>query len=348
MAKSTKSKYISYTLRFAVAAVAIWWAFQGEDLGKVKDVLFSMNMWVFAAALGLYFLSQLVFVSRWYLLLRVQGIKISYWAAVRLHFLGLFYNNILPSSVGGDFLRAWYVTKHTDKKLEAFLSVFVDRVIGLFGMLLMAFVCFWFVPAEVRSGMLDFSGAGEAAVEQPGIDLKMILLVVLGIGVVLAAGVCLTKRGRGLIRKAFILIEEKGLSALKKGHAAIMIYWGKKIALVGALLLTFSCQGIFIFGLWLVGREIGIDADAKYYYIFFPISWLLGALPISVGGAGIMELSLKRMFISVCGVESGKSLVLAFSQRILLLLGSLPGAIIHMAGAHLPKDIFIDYDDSIK
>lgn len=348
MSKSKKSKYISYVLRFAVAAAAIWWAFQGEDLSKVKDVLFSMNMWVFGAALGLYLLSQLVFVSRWYLLLVVQGIDIKYWVAVRLHLLGLFYNNCLPSSVGGDFLRAWYVTKHTDKKLEAFLSVFVDRVVGLFGMLLMAFGCFWFVPAEVRSGMFDFSGGSEAVVEQSGFDLKMILLVVLGVGIVLVVLFCLTKKGRELARKLFVLIEDKGLSALKKGHSAIMIYWGKKLALVAALLLTFACQGIFIFGLWLIGKEIGIEADAKYYYIFFPISWLLGTLPITVGGAGIMELWLKRMFISVCGVESGKSLVLAFSQRILLLLGSLPGAIIHMAGAHLPKDIFIDYDDSMK
>ena len=348
MAKSRKSKYISYVLRFAVAAVAIWWAFRGEDVGEVKEVLFSMNMWVFGAALGLYLVSQLVFVFRWYILLVVQGIDIKYWVAVRLHFLGLFYNNCLPSSVGGDFLRAWYVTKHTDKRLEAFLSVFVDRVVGLLGIFLMAVVCLWFVPAEVRSGMFNFSGGGDAAVEQSGFDLKMILLVFLGVGIVFVAGVCLTKKGREAIGKLFVLIEGKGLSALKKGHAAIMIYWGKKLALFAALMLTFACQGIFIFGLWLIGREIGIEADAKYYYIFFPISWLLGTLPISVGGAGIMELWLKRTFISVCGVESGKALVLAFCQRILWLLGSLPGAIIHMAGAHLPKDISIDYDDGMK
>lgn len=348
MAKSKKSKYVSYALRFAVAAGAIWWAFRGEDIENFKEVLFSINLWIFGAALGLYLLSQLVFVARWYLLLRVQGIYISFWAAVRLHFLGLFYNNCLPSSVGGDFLRAWYVTKHTDKKLEAFLSVFVDRAVGLFGMLLMAAVCLWFVPAEVRSGMFDFSWGDEAVVESSGFGLNKILLIVLAVGVVFLVGLYLTEKGRAAISKLFTLIGSRGLSAFKKGHSAIMIYWSKKLALFTALLLTFVCQGIFIFGLWLIGREIGIEMDAKYYYIFFPISWLLGTLPISVGGAGIMELWLKRTFISVCGVESGKSLVLAFCQRILWLLGSLPGAIIHMAGAHLPKDIFIDYDDSIK
>ncbi|HPS55761.1 MAG TPA: lysylphosphatidylglycerol synthase transmembrane domain-containing protein [Sedimentisphaerales bacterium] len=348
MAKGRKSKYISYVLRFAVAAVAIWWAFRGEDMGKFKEVLFSMNLWFFGAALGLYFLSQLIFVFRWYILLYVQGIRIGYWAAVRLHFLGLFYNNCLPSSVGGDFLRAWYVTKHTDKKLEAFLSVFVDRVVGLMGIFLMAIVCLLFVPAEARSGMFDFSGANDATVEQSGFGLKEILLVILVICVFFAALFSLTRKGRNLAGRLFVLIESKGLSALKKGHSAIMIYWGKKLALTASLILTFVCQGIFIFGVWLIGREIGIEADAKYYYIFFPISWLLGTLPISVGGAGIMELWLKRTFISVCGVESGKALVLAFSQRILWLLGSLPGAIIHMAGAHLPKDIFIDYDDGMK
>jgi len=134
-AKGKKKKYISYILRFAVAAVALYIAFRGEDLGQVAEVLLGLKLWVLAAVLGIFFISQLIFVARWNMLLRVQSIKIGFWSAVRLHLLGLFYNNCLPTSVGGDFLRAWYVTRHTDKKLEAALSVFVDRAVGLTGQL---------------------------------------------------------------------------------------------------------------------------------------------------------------------------------------------------------------------
>ena len=127
----------------------------------------------------------------------------------------------------------------------------------------------------------------------------------------------------------------------------IRIYYGKKLAILGALLLTFCCQSVFILGLWLMGREIGVTAHVKYYFIFFPISWLLGSLPISVGGLGVTELWLKDIFVRVCAVSSKHAAALALSQRILWLLGSLPGAVIHFIGAHLPKDFFIDYEKSI-
>ena len=68
------------------------------------------------------------------------------------------------------------------------------------------------------------------------------------------------------------------------------------------MLLTFACQGVFIIGVWLVGKNIGVEAHFKYYFIFFPLSWVIGSLPISVGGAGVTEWWLKDIFVRVCGV----------------------------------------------
>ena len=92
--------------------------------------------------------------------------------------------------------------------------------------------------------------------------------------------------------------------------------------------------------MWLIGRELGIDVHIKYYFVFFPIAWILGALPISIGALGIWEGTLNLMF--------GKS-TLALCHRIIWLFGSLPGVVIHLIGAHLPKekDFFIDYTKSV-
>jgi len=344
--ESKRMKYLSYLLRFTVAGAALYLAFRGEDLGQVAEVLLGLNLWIFAAALGIYIISQLIFVLRWSLLLKIQSIEIGFWPAVRLHFLGLFYNNCLPSSVGGDFLRAWYVTKHTDKKLEAALSVFVDRVIGLAGMLIMASFCYWFIPAEGPKEQFETRFVGTNLLQH----LIGYRWVFVGIGVALAivTGVFLSAlKGRSLLHYCWQLICRRGSVVLNKLADAIRIYWNKKLALACALLLTFCCQALFIVGLWLLGREIGVAAHIKYYFIFFPISWLLGVLPISVGGAGIMELWLKAMFIGVCAVSSEHALVLALCQRLIWLFGSLPGAAIHLVGAHLPKDFFVDYDKPV-
>jgi uncharacterized protein (TIRG00374 family) len=344
-AKVKKSKYFSYLLRFAVAALALYLAFRGEDLKQVAAALLGLNLWVFTAALGLYFVSQLVFVLRWCVLLRVQSIKIEFWLAVRLHFLGLFYNNCLPSSVGGDFVRAWYVAKHTDKKLPAALSVFVDRVVGLAGLIIMAFVGYWFIPAHGRKQLFESSYKAEAL--QLPIEHRQIIIVIATFLAVVIITFLVSFKARMFLLRAFRDIRQRGSEVLSKTCNAIRIYYNDKLALVYALLITFCCQGIFITALWLIGREIGIAAHMKYYFIFLPISWILGTLPISPGGGGVVECAVKVMFTQVLAVPGELALVLALCQRLLWVVGSLPGVAIHLTGSHLPKNFSIHADEPV-
>jgi uncharacterized protein (TIRG00374 family) len=152
----TKSKgkkgHIFTVLRILVAVGALYLAFGGDkkEFGELVSTLARLNPWVFAAAVGIFLFAQLLFVMRWRLLLRVLSIHIGLGIGLKLHFLGWFYNNCLPSSVGGDLLRAWYVTKHveSDKRTDAALSVFFDRIVGLSGMFIMAAACYWFIPVE--------------------------------------------------------------------------------------------------------------------------------------------------------------------------------------------------------
>ena len=344
-AKAKKNKYVSYLLRFGVAGGALYLTFRGEDFGKIADVLLGLNLWVVAAALGSWVLSQVVFVSRWFLLLKIQGIAIGFWAAFRLHMLGVFYNNCLPTSVGGDLIRAWYVTTHTDKKLEAALSVFVDRIIGVTGLVIMAFCCWWFIPVDGQKERLAFSF--NLNFLQRLSEYKWIFVTVGAFFAVVILAFISSARGRDLLRRSSQALRRRGAAVLQKIRKAIGIYWSKKSALALALLLTFSCQGIFIFGMWLVGREIGIDVHIKYYFVFFPVAWLVGVLPISIGALGIWEGTLKLMFGKVATGLGEHLSALALCHRIIWLFGSLPGVVIHLMGAHLPKDFFVDYDSSV-
>jgi hypothetical protein len=344
-AKSKRSRYISYLLRISVAALALYLTFRGEDLAKIADVLLGINFWIFAASLALWVLSQVVFVTRWYLLMRTQSIHIGYWTAFNLNLLGIFYNNCLPTSIGGDLIRAWYVTTHTDKKLEAALSVLVDRFIGLAGTVIMAFCCYWFIPVDEQKERLSLSlnlNLSQSLNEYKwisaaiGIVFALVLLVFIS-----------NAKSRNMLRKVFRLFCEKGKIFLQKTNNAIRIYCSKIFTLILALLLTFLCQAIFILGMWLIGREIGIDVPMKYYFVFFPIAWIVGSLPVSIGALGIWEGTLKLLFGKVAAGLDEQVLALASYHRILWLIGSLPGVVIHLLGAHLPKDFFVDRNKSI-
>ena len=131
-------------LRITVACLVLGIVFWNQRWSELVGVFSGLNWGYFLLALAIFVVCQVVLAMRWWLLVYSQGISLGIWVAVRLHFIGLFYNNVMPSAIGGDFLRAWYVTRHTRKRVEAALSVFVDRAIGLLGIFLMALSSYLF------------------------------------------------------------------------------------------------------------------------------------------------------------------------------------------------------------
>jgi glycosyltransferase 2 family protein len=342
--KNNKSKYIFLFLRIAVVAGGIIWAVfwlrGGQRWENLTAIFRKMNLLLFAGVLCIFVIAQFLVAFRWRLLLRTQSIFIDYLAAVRLHFLGLFYNNFMPSSLGGDLIRAWYVTKHTNKKFEAALSVFVDRIVGAMGTATIA----------VLSYVVFILGSGqEITFNSKGGLLKAVLeykLIILGIVIFLAVilgGVALLKSGRDLLKKIWQNIWEHGTKVFKKLRDMVVIYCSKPLTVFAALGLTIVLQMIAITGFWFLGVNLGIETGLKYYYVFFPLTWVLGAMPVSIGGAVVVEGLLAYMFVHFAGVNVEAALALALCQRIVWMITSLPGAAIHLMGAHLPKDFSIDY-----
>ena len=329
-----KNKHIGHIIKIAVAAIGLYLAF--KDLSW-NDIVKLFGAWdSLIIAFGLFFASQLVFVTRWLVLLRVQNISINFFAAVKLHLLGLFYNNCLPGAVGGDALRAWYVTKHTEKKIEAALSVFVDRIVGLASTIAMAFLAYWLIP-------IDSSGNGEQSGENFNFISLLVKLMIFIAAFVLFAGATLAvmyynRKLRPILLKYIFILGIRWTFWVGRIINAFKLYCSKPFTLLLAVIMSFICQTIPIFGFWLVGHNLGIEAHIKYYYVFFPLSWIIGIIPISPGGLGVVDLSLKSMF-KVIGVPEADGGLLALTQRLILLLISIPGVIIHITGKHLPDEM---------
>jgi len=337
--KAEKSKYVFLFLRIAVVAVGVIWAIvwvsRGQRWSNLASIFRRMNLGVFAVPLSIFVICQVMVGFRWWLLLRTQSIFIDFWAAVRLNFLGLFYNNFMPGSVGGDFLRAWYVTKHTDKRFEAVLSVFVDRIIGLLSTLIIA-VFFYVLFLRGQADALTFTGrSGHFKFLA---EYKGGIIWVVGVLAAVFCGLLLHGRGRVLLRTAWLHIRTHSIKAFEKLKNAVYIYYSKPLTILTAFGLTVSMQIITITGFWFLGKNLGITADLKYYYVFFTLTWVLGTLPVSIGGAVVVEGTLAYLFIHYAGVEAEPALALALCQRIVWMIASLPGAAVHLIGAHLPGE----------
>jgi uncharacterized membrane protein YbhN (UPF0104 family) len=223
---------------------------------------------------------------------------------------------------------------HTDKKIEAALSVLIDRIIGFSCTIALVFLAYWLIPTGDTEAKLQFS------TQFNPISLILKLLIGIVIIVILAAVVLTimykTRKLRPILLKYAFIFALKWKIWVGRIKTAVKLYCSKPLTLLLAIILSFTCQAIPVFGLYLVGKNLGIESHIKYYYIFFPLSWVIGAIPISVGGAGVMELGIKGMFGQVAKVTETQGLILALTQRFTWLLTSIPGVIIHLTGKHLP------------
>jgi uncharacterized membrane protein YbhN (UPF0104 family) len=335
--RSKAVRWLSLGLRIAVAVGVLAWVLGRQDWGKLLNVLLEIGLWPFLWAMLAFVVSQVLLAIRWWVLLWAQDIPISIPAAVRLHFMGLFYNNIMPSSVGGDVLRAWYVAKHTEKRWEAALSVFFDRFWGLFGLVLIAgfsYVVFWDTRISVATESAPTSGNWDSL----GTGVLGVFIAIL----VCLVAALLVPVFRGRLLDRVLRIGNATGGVLIKVKAALWIYTRRPTALLTALGLTFLLQSLVITVFWILGRSMGIQAGLDIYFIVFPVTWVMGALPISVAGWGILEMGIVELFGRLADTAPEQALALALCQRFIWMLCSLPGAVIHLRGGHLPRSFSID------
>ena len=99
----------------------------------------NLGVGLYSAGVALFFLTPLLTVVRWRMLLRASRIDPGFGEACRLTWVGLFFNLVVPGLTGGDVVKAILVARSTERREAAVVSVFVDRVIGiLVGVVLIA------------------------------------------------------------------------------------------------------------------------------------------------------------------------------------------------------------------
>ncbi len=147
---------------------------------------------------------------------------------------------------------------------------------------------------------------------------------------------------RGWATRVGLNIWEKITLLLRKGKNVVCVYWTRPMVLVVTLGLTLMLQSVTIFAFWLLGRDLGIEAGLKYYFVIFPGMWVVGALPISIAGVGVLEGGIAFLFVKLAQVPLAQGACLGLCQRFIWLISSVPGGIVHLMGRHLPEAFFFD------
>lgn len=256
------------------------------------------------------------------LLLRVQAVSISYFVAARLTFAGNFFNFALPipGRTGGDLLKAFYLTRYTHQKAEAVTTVFLDRVIGLLGIL------------TVAGGMIALQGGGL-------LDQRLLtILIVAGVGVFIGALVILMPRVRRALRLRAI-VERLPLSAqLIRAGSALIKLQQHPMPVLGAFICTLAQQFMLYLAAFSVARGLQMDGSFWHYLTCLPIGFLIAAIPSSPQAVGVMEWAYIQFFVTESlNNAAGQAVALALAVRLLELVWALPGGLVPLLGLHVPK-----------
>ena len=282
-------------------------------LGRLKERLGTV-------ALVLAVLTLLVVLTgyRWKMLMRGVAIDMAFLRAVRLTFIGGFFNIAVPGATGGDLVKAWYARKdakarypeRTGVGTHAVLSVFVDRFVGLFGLVVFA------------AGVLLFAAHGEAF-HVP----RLVVLGVLGCGL-LGAVLALSGRTRRALGLSWIWSRLPGQTVLAELRAAAGLYRDHKTTLVFALLVSLFNHAGNATCCWLLARALGIDGvTLGGAMALVPLANLLSAIPLLPGGWGVGELAF-AYFFGLVGVPPTEAIGLSVVFRLAVLGVNLPGGLL--------------------
>lgn len=280
-------------------------------------------LWVLAAVAAYGFAPALQ-ALRWRQLLYVQNVRLSVGVVLRLMWLGLFFNLFLIGAVGGDLIKAYYVSKHTASRAESVITVLVDRIIGLLGLV-------WLSAVAMGVWLIWRHGTG-------GVELPWAWLMP-GVFVLLMGVVFYSRPLRRVSGIAWLIGRSREGSILRRLDAAVLLYRHHKRTILGAFAWTFGSHVCLLITVYFTLRAMGVGGDVlPYVLILGPLIFVASGLIPSMGGLGIQEYAFVLLFGPLIGGEgAAAALAAAFVFRLVSVAWSLPGGLFMVLGSHLPS-----------
>ncbi len=302
-----------WMLKLLVSVALIGWILSRADLGEVGAALLGADLRLVAAALALNVVGWTLSIGRWRLLLKARGVVVSPLRMLQAYLSAVFFNNLLPSTVGGDSLRMYESWRWGAGKAGAVAVVGVDRLMGILVLLGFAVVALLLAPQVVEELPYLPLWVGGGA------------LGILGIA---GLGLLPVPRVRRWIEERLHFLPISLVRPLKNFGGALQSFRDQPQALWGALGLSTLLQLNVIVHFYLIALSLSLDLSFAAFFLVIPIVLALMAIPISVNAIGIRENAFV-FFLGLFGVALGDALAFAWIGFGLVLVQGALGGIVY-------------------
>ncbi len=219
--------------------------------------------------------------------------KVPLSESIKQYFVVSYYNNFLPTAIGGDAVRIYILSRFGINLNQASAVVFTERFIGFYSLISIAYISayFWNIPT-------DF------------FNIIQIIFFVYSVMIIIFLAV-----GDKIIPRF------RRLQNLKQNFANL-IQNRKKMFVCFLVSVVFQLVSVFIS--YFIGYDIGLDLSVIVYLSLVPLVWLFTMLPISFGGVGLREISFIFLFMAV-GASEEESLLISLGTYFSLIISSIIG-----------------------
>jgi glycosyltransferase 2 family protein len=288
-----------------LATAGLLWALATRiDLGRAAQIMAQATLPLLAGALVALLATSAVVALRWHLILSAEVPSPGPVSLVKIVLVGMFFNQVLPTGVGGDAVRVWRCCKLGIALGAAVRSILLDRACGYLVLIL--------VYAASLPGLLRILSDPRQ---------KAVVLIVLGAGLLgLLALLLLDCLPRWLLRLRLIA----PIAELSRETRRLLTRPARCAAVLGLSAVTI---GLTILGFKLVADGVGSRLPLGSWIMIVPPVTLMQLLPISLAGWGVREAALVVALASF-GVPAEPALVTSVLLGLCLIVVGLPGGLI--------------------
>lgn len=304
-------------LRFAISGGLLAYLVWRADPAKIWESWRGVDLRLLGLALLLQLAGIALSAAKWSVLLRARGQRQPYAWLLSAYLVGQFANNFLPTTVGGDALRATQLGRRIGSFSQASASIFIERLTGFLALSLIANLAL----------VLAYFDTSIQLVTMPALRL-------LTMGFALAAVAAMVASfGAPRLQRVLgpRLLPKVAQRPMQKVAQALADYapQGRWLALVLGMSLLF--QSLWIAIHLLCGLALGLSVPLLTYALMVPITDILGLVPIFVNNLGARDLVF-TLYLSQVGVAPATAIALAFLIFSLRLVVSALGGLVALLG----------------
>lgn len=305
-------QYLFFVVKLTVSGTLLFFLYRQTPMADMRELFAECNLILLVLVFFILLVNTVLSAFKWKILLRADAIDIPLPKLVTSYLIGGFFNNFLPSNIGGDSYKIYDIMQKSREGVRSAASVFADRLTGFLALVSLSLISSVFVAFKLNKPFIIF---------MPLFILVLLLLLLFMLW------------RQAPIRWLLQITTLDRFPALNRGSekffTAFAHYGADHWVVLRVMSLSFLFQFSVIFAVYLMAVSLHAEVAFLFFPAFVPLITLMEAIPLSINGIGIRDAGYV-FFFGLAGMTDIQTRSLAILFLAMTLLYSLIGGILFL------------------